>query len=1214
MSKIFYFCLFFWFLLFILYLITGGNMSNNQITRPSSAVYNRGNARARLTIKILIYVLSVFLVGTILSYFVFYNKQDTDGIAGTPINRSSFGEVTSRGRYDSWNASTYTAPTSGSGTESSPYIISSAAQFMYLSKVTSGSSYYGKYWRLTTDLDLTSHRANFNGFSGYIDGNSHTIKINLNHGSLFGTTTGVMEVHDLTIDTTGNYNSSVSESTNIGILFDQYTGESLAPNFYDIHICGDGMITVDLASSGTYFVSVGSLIGENGGGIIAEIFVEGITINVIANGSSSSGSNGDDNTNQGYYYFGGIVGHMNDTYTDNSGNARAGAIDTALWTGTITFGGYMCGDTQTGREIAIGGITGYGSPAASISQGTIAYDYHGNNSYGDNSLIGGITGIPAVYDDLAETRDLINNCTVEINSRYTPSFTAYTKEVVNKDRLNYISNGSIISTSNITLTNTNSSPLFTTDANMKVRSTYNDFTNGLFSGDPSGMQTMILDSSVNDGYPWMVKWSSYTPTKPTTNFDPTANGMTGSGAENDPFIITTQAQFLIMANYYNENNAKEGYYWEISPYKATTPAQITFDLGNNWRPIGYDQAHAFTGILNGGGVVITGLGITSNYTYVGLFGYVSAGAKISNLGISATTGNTSNITYDYDQASYIGGMVGYLAKGAYIENCYFIGKLTGYLNSSASRTVGGLAGYYDNAVSNSSATPAIKTSYYIADHKIYFKSGSTTNTKSEHLEKIYGTGSTTTSSGILDGKSFTAQSTFTPYGFSFGNLTAVSGSTGNYEWTSAYAGKWHTTAGLYNGYPYLDASDGMYFKISRANVTGGTFTGTYKIGTENKGSLVFTSGSKVSQNLPVRAVFSYNYTKSAIHDTILNLSLNVNTKTLFNHAKAFNTSATSVSESNLALTNNYKVTGESLIVKDTNYAKHTLTVTNNNADLGSFSRTNSNSLVTETSITNGYKYVGRNNGSTGVNLKFTANSAVNSTYYYIDSITVGGSTLYSVSAPTTIKTVANCSASITAKLGDAGTATNYATTITLNFSLPNNTNTTAVVVKFGKVLTAKQGIRFNTDSGEDRMSEKANTTLTIVAGTQVTDPNTSNKLPTRSEGIGGTFIGWIDKKADGSVGKLISTDDELNYIAESDTASIEEFWSDIANSVRFTTQSGHNYSLLHKKTNISVTFNTTITNMMVGEWLVTDLTTGKSTTITIRTATTSINLTSQPWA
>ena len=316
----------------------------------------------------------------------------------------------------------------------------------------------------------------------------------------------------------------------------------------------------------------------------------------------------------------------------------------------------------------------------------------------------------------------------------------------------------------------------------------------------------------------------------------------------------------------------------------------------------------------------------------------------------------------------------------------------------------------------------------------------------------------------------------------------------------------------------------------------------------------------------------------------------------------------------MALTNNYKVTGESLIVKDTNYAKHTLTVTNNNADLGSFSRTNSNSLVTETSITNGYKYVGRNNGSTGVNLKFTANSAVNSTYYYIDSITVGGSTLYSVSAPTTIKTVANCSASITAKLGDAGTATNYATTITLNFSLPNNTNTTAVVVKFGKVLTAKQGIRFNTDSGEDRMSEKANTTLTIVAGTQVTDPNTSNKLPTRSEGIGGTFIGWIDKKADGSVGKLISTDDELNYIAESDTASIEEFWSDIANSVRFTTQSGHNYSLLHKKTNISVTFNTTITNMMVGEWLVTDLTTGKSTTITIRTATTSINLTSQTWA
>lgn len=1196
MSKIFYFCLFFWFLLFILYLITGGNMSNNQITRPSSAVYNRGNARARLTIKILIYVLSVFLVGTILSYFVFYNKQDTNGIAGTPINRSAFGEVTSRGRYDSWNGSTYTAPTSGIGTESSPYIISSAAQFMYLSRVTSGSTYDGKWWKLTTDLDLTSNRSIITWFNGHLDGGSHTIKVNVSHGSIFGSCTKTMVIHDLNINATGSleFGCGDGSTTNFGILAESFTGQGQGPDLYNIYLYGDAYINVTLQSSGTYFVCVGSLIGEMTSGAIADVYVAGITINVIANGSASDGSNGDDNTNQGYYYFGGVAGNMSDT----------GAIDTALWTGTITYGGYMAGSGNEGREVAIGGITGCGSPAASISQGTIMYDYHGNKT--DESNIGGISGIPGYSEDLiSSSRDLITNSYIEITSNTTPKYTFYTGEVINQGRF---------TSGNLDYNNTGSSPLFTSDTNMKVISTYGDFTDTIFGDGATGV--MILDSSVNDGYPWMVKWSSYTPTPstPTTNFDPTANGMTGSGTENDPYIITTQAQFLIMANYYNENNAKKGYYWKISPYNATTPAQITFDLGNNWRPIGYDQAHAFTGILNGGGVVITGLGITSNYTYVGLFGYVSAGAKISNLGISATTGNTSNITYDYDQASYIGGMVGYLAKGAYIENCYFIGKLTGYLNSSASRTVGGLAGYYDNAVSNSSVTPAIKTSYYIADHKIYFKSGSTTNTKSEHMEKIYGTGSTTTSSGILDGKSFTAQSTFTPYGFSFGNLTAVSGSTGNYEWTSAYAGKWHTTAGLYNGYPYLDASDGMYFKISRANVTGGTFTGTYKIGTENKGSLVFTSDSKLSQNLPVRAVFSYNYTKSAIHDTILNLSLNVNTKTLFNHAKAFNTSATSVSESNLALTNNYKVTGESLIVKDTNYAKHTLTVTNNNADLGSFSRTNSNSLVTETSITNGYKYVGRNNGATGVNLKFTANSAVNSTYYYIDSITVGGSTLYSVSAPTKINSVSNCSASITAKLGDAGTATNYATTITLNFSLPNNTNTTAVVVKFGKVLTAKQGIRFNTDSGEDRVSEKANTTLTIVAGTQVTDPKTSNKLPTRSEGIGGTFIGWIDKKADGSVGKLISTDDELNYIAESDTASIEEFWSDIANSVRFTTQSGHNYSLLHKKTNISVTFNTTITNMMVGEWLVTDLTTGKSTTITIRTATTSINLTSQTWA
>ena len=1204
-------------------------MSNNQITRPSSAVYNRGNARARLTIKILIYILSVFLVGTILSYFVFYNKKDTDGIAGTPINRSAFGEVTSRGRYDSWNGSTYTAPTptitdQAYDAEQNPYAIRSAAEFAFLwqtqadGKTATTSShttaYNGATFLLFMELDLTSNHVPIKDFNGYLNGQGRTIKIDISHGPLFtnssNSQSNAMSVHELNIEATGTYemNCGASGSSNtyscFGILVDTYSGSKSDPNFSTIHLYGDAMITVNLASSGQYFACVGSLIGQTSS-TLAEIFVDGITINVIC-GNIEAGV--DDSTNSGYYYFGGVVGNMVETL-----EADPGAIDTALWTGTITYGGYMAGNTSDGREIAIGGITGYGSPAASISQGTIAYDYHGNSSYGDNTLIGGMTGIPAIYDDLAETRDLINNSTIEITSRYTPSFTAYTKEVINKDRFNYISNGSIVSTSNITLTNTNSAPLFTTDANMKVRSTYNDFTNGLFSGDSSSMETMILDSSVNDGYPWMVRWSDYTPTTPTKDFDPTTNGMTGTGAENDPFIITTQAQFLIMANYYNENSAKKGYYWKISPYNAITPAQITFDLGNNWRPIGYDQAHAFTGILNGGGVVITGLGITSNYTYVGLFGYVSAGAKISNLGISATTGNTSNITYDYDQASYIGGMVGYLAKGAYIENCYFIGKLTGYLNSSASRTVGGLAGYYDNAVSNSSVTPAIKTSYYIADHKIYFKSGSTTNTKSEHMEKIYGTGSTTTSSGILDGKSFTAQSTFTPYGFSFGNLTAVSGSTGNYEWTSAYAGKWHTTAGLYNGYPYLDASDGMYFKISRANVTGGTFTGTYKIGTESKGSLVFTSN--VSQNLPVRAVFSYNYTKNATNDSLLNFSLTANSKTLFSRSKAFNTSATSVSESNLSLTNNYKVTGESLIVKDTSYAKHTLTVSTINADLGSFSRKDSNSLVTATSITNGYNYVGRNNGSTGVNLEFTANSAANSTYYYIDSITVGSSTLYSVSAPTTINSVSNCSASITAKLGDAGTATNYATTITLNFSLPNNTNTTAVVVKFGKVLTAKQGIIFNTGSGTPSTDTGKDTTLTIVAGSKVTDG--SKNLPTKSDSISGypdaKFIGWLEYKENATAGKLLSTDSTLDFDAESDTKEIKEFWSLVASSVTFSNAT-HSYTIIHKATGLSYTFATTMTNVLVGDWLVTDTTTGKSATMNILQSTTTINFNSLTWA
>ena len=117
----------------------------------------------------------------------------------------------------------------GTGTEADPYIIASATDFKALAdSVDGGDSKSGKYYKLTSDIDLSDYTA-WNpiggndktgtdasaGFAGTLDGAGHTIK-NLNvsevqYAGLFGTNfTGV--VMNLGIES-GEINTSTANST-----------------------------------------------------------------------------------------------------------------------------------------------------------------------------------------------------------------------------------------------------------------------------------------------------------------------------------------------------------------------------------------------------------------------------------------------------------------------------------------------------------------------------------------------------------------------------------------------------------------------------------------------------------------------------------------------------------------------------------------------------------------------------------------------------------------------------------------------------------------------------------------------------------------------------------------------------------------------------------------------------------------------------------------
>ena len=134
-----------------------------------------------------------------------------------------------------------------------------------------------------------------------------------------------------------------------------------------------------------------------------------------------------------------------------------------------------------------------------------------------------------------------------------------------------------------------------------------------------------------------------------------------------------------------------------------TDINITLDknidlTGKVWTPIGTDYDNAYTGTFDGGGHTITGLTITTNDQYAGLFGYLGNFGKF---------GTVKNVVMDGIQITcnhrlgYAGGVAGY-SRGT-IENC----SVSGSVSSTVS--VGGVVGAQrDGSITGCSSSATVK--------------------------------------------------------------------------------------------------------------------------------------------------------------------------------------------------------------------------------------------------------------------------------------------------------------------------------------------------------------------------------------------------------------------------------------------------------------------------------------------------------------------------
>ena len=285
----------------------------------------------------------------------------------------------------------------------------------------------------------------------------------------------------------------------------------------------------------------------------------------------------------------------------------------------------------------------------------------------------------------------------------------------------------------------------------------------------------------------------------------------GSGTENDPYLITNPINLNQLRNFLNT----EGVYFKMMANIDLTDYLENENPTQGWQPVGSSSSTAFKGNIDGNGKVIKGLYINrSSSDNVGFLGYTS-GAVIKNLVlkdvevvgndyVGAIIGNGSatinNIVIDgtVDGNSYVGGICG--SGGGEYNNIVSYVVVNGKKNY-----IGGLVGYTSSTIFNCQVSSNnIKGLEYVGGvaGAVYLASIS----KSSFIGNLSGN----TNVGGLTGDS----SGRIEYCYSLGNIEALGDNVGG------LVGSHHSESGLEYSYFYGNVSGKNYVGGLIGNLVG----------------------------------------------------------------------------------------------------------------------------------------------------------------------------------------------------------------------------------------------------------------------------------------------------------------------------------------------------------------------------------------------------------
>ena len=232
--------------------------------------------------------------------------------------------------------------------------------------------------------------------------------------------------------------------------------------------------------------------------------------------------------------------------------------------------------------------------------------------------------------------------------------------------------------------------------------------------------------------------------------------------------------------------------------------------GKDWTPIGTDYDNLYKGTFDGGGHTITGLTVTTNDRFVGLFGRLGEAGTVKNVvmeGIQITSNHMFGNT---------GGVAGY--SDGTIENCSVSGSVSGTLY------VGGVVGdQWGASITGCSSSATVKGTRYVGGVAGGTNAGAT-------LTACYATGNVTIE--IDPAKNIAGGSLV---GMNAGSSLLACYATGNVTSTGSSTGYMHIGGFLGNNYTTVTA---CYWKNNYEQGIGYNKEGIAPEATKVDGSVV----------------------------------------------------------------------------------------------------------------------------------------------------------------------------------------------------------------------------------------------------------------------------------------------------------------------------------------------------------------------------------------